>query len=251
MTSPSDEPIDDSFWRRPAEPSTSSPETPPADRSGTPQTTEADSNAPTSASDRPASDSNAPTTPADSNAPTWASERPAGDSITAGNSTPTTPADRITAGNSMPTTSADDSPPALGTDSNGGRPTAASALYSAPVGTPPPSPFAGGPAGAPPAVPPAPYFGSPQGGAFGPPQGVPGGSGPGGYPGPPQSAVPAPGWRPPVHVQPAPPRPLPPQNVPALEAQEASARTVTYGIGLIAGAILLVVMCLLCSRLLF
>jgi hypothetical protein len=71
------------------------------------------------------------------------------------------------------------------------------------------------------------------------------------YPGPPQNPTPAPGWRPPVYVQPAPPRPLPAQDIPAIEAEEAGARTLTYGVGLIAGAILLVVMCLLCSRLLF
>lgn len=108
---------------------------------------------------------------------------------------------------------------------------------------PPPS-FAGGPAG----PPPAPYFGPPPGVVSGPPPVAPGA---GGYPGPPQSPVPPPGWRPPVHVQPAPPRPLPAQDIPTLEAQEASARTLTYGIGLITGAVLLVVMCLLCSRLLF
>ncbi|RKR88694.1 hypothetical protein BDK92_3024 [Micromonospora pisi] len=77
------------------------------------------------------------------------------------------------------------------------------------------------------------------------------GGAPGGYPGPPQAAVPPPGWRPPVQVQPAPPRPLPGQDIPAVEAAEASARTLTYGVGLIAGAVLLVVMCLLCSRVLF
>ncbi|MFI6760350.1 hypothetical protein ACIBF5_14560 [Micromonospora sp. NPDC050417] len=76
-------------------------------------------------------------------------------------------------------------------------------------------------------------------------------SAPGGYAGPPQGAVPPPGWRPPVQVQPAPPRPLPGQDIPAVEAAEASARTLTYGVGLIAGAVLLVVMCLLCSRVLF
>lgn len=71
------------------------------------------------------------------------------------------------------------------------------------------------------------------------------------YPGPPRNPVPSPQWQPPVYVQPAPPRPLPAQDVPALEAAEGSARTLTYGVGLIAGAVLLVVMCLLCSRLLF
>ncbi|MFC6015097.1 translation initiation factor 2 [Plantactinospora solaniradicis] len=71
------------------------------------------------------------------------------------------------------------------------------------------------------------------------------------YPGPPASDTPPPGWRPPVHVQPPPPRPLPAQDLPGLDVAEDSARTLTYGIGLVGGAALLVVMCLLCSRLLF
>lgn len=70
------------------------------------------------------------------------------------------------------------------------------------------------------------------------------------YPGPPPSTMPPPGWRPPLHVQPPPPRRLPPQDSAALDAAEANARTVTYGVGLISGAALLVVMCLLCSRVL-
>ncbi|WP_422771918.1 translation initiation factor 2 [Plantactinospora sp. WMMC1484] len=71
------------------------------------------------------------------------------------------------------------------------------------------------------------------------------------YPGPPPSTTPPPGWRPPTHVQPAPPRPLPPQDHPALDAAEGSARTLTYGIGMVGGAVILVLMCLLCSRALF
>jgi hypothetical protein len=81
----------------------------------------------------------------------------------------------------------------------------------------------------------------------GPPPEV--GSPPPVYPGPPPSAPPPPEWRPPVHLQAPPPRQLPAQDLPALDAQEASARTMTYGIGLIAGAVLLVVVCVLCSRL--
>ncbi|MDG4833496.1 translation initiation factor 2 [Solwaraspora sp. WMMD1047] len=71
------------------------------------------------------------------------------------------------------------------------------------------------------------------------------------YPGPPPSTPPPAGWRPPVHVQPPPPGRLPPQDLPALDAAEGSARTLTYGIGMLTTAVLLVVMCLLCSRVLF
>jgi hypothetical protein len=39
--------------------------------------------------------------------------------------------------------------------------------------------------------------------------------------------------------------------VPALEEAERSARTLTYGVGLIAGAVLMVVVFLLCSRVVF
>jgi hypothetical protein len=41
------------------------------------------------------------------------------------------------------------------------------------------------------------------------------------------------------------------QDETAIDEAEDSARTLTYGIGMVAGAILLIVMCLLCSRLLF
>ncbi|MBE1486868.1 translation initiation factor 2 [Plantactinospora soyae] len=71
------------------------------------------------------------------------------------------------------------------------------------------------------------------------------------YPGPPPSDTPPPGWRPALHVQPPPPRPLPAQDLSGLEFAEGSARTLTYGIGMVGGAVVLVVMCLLCSRLLF
>ena len=37
----------------------------------------------------------------------------------------------------------------------------------------------------------------------------------------------------------------------ALDAQEREARTITYGIGMVAGAVLLVVLLVLCGRALF
>lgn len=71
------------------------------------------------------------------------------------------------------------------------------------------------------------------------------------YPGPPTPGPPATSWRPSVFVQPPPPRHLPTQDLARLESDERSARTLTYGIGMIAGAVLLVVVCLLCSRIVF
>jgi hypothetical protein len=70
------------------------------------------------------------------------------------------------------------------------------------------------------------------------------------YAGPPRADPPPPGWRPPTVSQPPPPRALPAQDQAALDDAEGSARTVTYGVGMVAGAILLIIMCLLCSRLL-
>jgi hypothetical protein len=72
-----------------------------------------------------------------------------------------------------------------------------------------------------------------------------------GYPGPPTASPPPPHWRPPTLAQPPPPRTLPAQDMDALDEQEGSARTVTYGVGLVAGAIALILMCLLCARALF
>lgn len=71
------------------------------------------------------------------------------------------------------------------------------------------------------------------------------------YSGPPASSPPPPGWRPEVVLQPPAPRSLPPQDHAALDAQERAARTLTQGIGLVAGAVLLVVLCALCARALF
>jgi hypothetical protein len=54
-----------------------------------------------------------------------------------------------------------------------------------------------------------------------------------------------------VEYEPAPPRDLPPQDHAELDTAEKSARTITYGIGMVAGAVLLIVICALCSRALF
>lgn len=71
------------------------------------------------------------------------------------------------------------------------------------------------------------------------------------YPGPPPTTPPPKDWRPEFVVQPAAPRQLPGQDHAALDAQERAARTLTHGIGLVAGAVLLVVLCALCARALF
>jgi hypothetical protein len=44
---------------------------------------------------------------------------------------------------------------------------------------------------------------------------------------------------------------MPAQDLDALDESERSARTVTYGVGLVIGAIALILMCLLCARALF
>jgi len=71
------------------------------------------------------------------------------------------------------------------------------------------------------------------------------------YTGPPPTHPPPRGWRTPQVMRPAPPRVLPGQDLPGLDYAERGARTVTLGIGMIAGAIMLILSCLLCSRVLF
>ncbi len=71
------------------------------------------------------------------------------------------------------------------------------------------------------------------------------------YTGPPRTDPPPSGWRPPTVAQPPPPRTMPGQDMDALDEAEGSARTVTYGVGLVAGAIAVILMCLLCARALF
>jgi hypothetical protein len=71
------------------------------------------------------------------------------------------------------------------------------------------------------------------------------------YTGPPRTDPPPPAWRPPTVAEPPPPRSMPEQDLTALDESERSARTVTYGVGLVAGAIALILMCLLCARAIF
>ena len=71
------------------------------------------------------------------------------------------------------------------------------------------------------------------------------------YTGPPRTEPPPPAWRPPTVAEPPPPRRLPAQDAEALDEAEGSARTVTYGVALVAGAIALLLMCLLCARAIF
>ncbi|HEY2949212.1 MAG TPA: translation initiation factor 2 [Micromonosporaceae bacterium] len=71
------------------------------------------------------------------------------------------------------------------------------------------------------------------------------------YAGPPPTEPPPPGWRPPIVVQPPPPRQLPPQDEAGLDRAEESARTLTLGVSMLAGAVLLIVICVLCSRAVF
>ncbi|UQU65511.1 translation initiation factor 2 [Couchioplanes caeruleus] len=71
------------------------------------------------------------------------------------------------------------------------------------------------------------------------------------YQGPPRPAPASPYWRPPTVSHPPPPRSMPAQDIDALDESEGSARTVTYGVGLVAGAIALILMCLLCARAIF
>ncbi len=68
------------------------------------------------------------------------------------------------------------------------------------------------------------------------------------YSGPPRTTPPPPGWRPRMLVQPPPPRQLPTQDPEALRTEANQARTITYGVGMVAAAILLVVLFILCGR---
>jgi len=52
-----------------------------------------------------------------------------------------------------------------------------------------------------------------------------------------------------IRVPPA--RALPPQDDVLLDEQERGARTVTYGVGMVAGAVALIVLIVLCGRVLF
>jgi hypothetical protein len=72
-----------------------------------------------------------------------------------------------------------------------------------------------------------------------------------GYSGPPRADPPPRDWHPTVVPQPPPPRMMPAQDMDALDEDEGAAKTVTYGIGLVAGAIAVILFCLLGARILF
>jgi hypothetical protein len=68
------------------------------------------------------------------------------------------------------------------------------------------------------------------------------------YTGPPRGTPPPPDWRPRTLVQVPPPRQLPAQDEAALDEREQQSRTITYGVGMVAGAILLIVLFIVCGR---
>jgi hypothetical protein len=82
-----------------------------------------------------------------------------------------------------------------------------------------------------------------------PAQGQPSGST--GYTGPPQAAPAPPGWRPPTMITVPVPRSLPSQDPESIDRTERRALVTTYGVGMIAGAIGLLLLIVLCGRLVF
>jgi hypothetical protein len=71
------------------------------------------------------------------------------------------------------------------------------------------------------------------------------------YSGPPPSNPPPAAWRPPIVAAPPPPGTLPEQDHDRIDVEERAARTLTTGIGLVAGAICLVLLLILCARAVF
>ncbi|WP_433083130.1 translation initiation factor 2 [Dactylosporangium sp. CA-052675] len=71
------------------------------------------------------------------------------------------------------------------------------------------------------------------------------------YTGAPRTTPPPRGWRPPVVEPPAPPRTLPPQDDERVDREEQAATILTKGMGIFAGAVLVVVLLILCGRALF
>lgn len=68
------------------------------------------------------------------------------------------------------------------------------------------------------------------------------------YEGPPRAAPPPPGWSVPHLVNAAPPRALPAQDAAAAETAERQARTFTAGVGIMAGAVMVVALFVLLVR---
>ncbi len=72
-----------------------------------------------------------------------------------------------------------------------------------------------------------------------------------GYSGPPATVPVPPDWHPPTVVTIPAPRQLPAQDASAIESVERRALATTHGVGLIAGAIALLVLIVLCGRVIF
>jgi hypothetical protein len=71
------------------------------------------------------------------------------------------------------------------------------------------------------------------------------------YTGAPRTAPPPAGWRPPMVDEPLPPRVLPRQDTDRLDREEQAAGILTRGIGIFAGAVLVVLLLLFCGHVLF
>lgn len=69
-----------------------------------------------------------------------------------------------------------------------------------------------------------------------------------GYSGPPPTQPPSDQWHPPVLYQTQPPRTLPYQAHDQIDAGESQARLVTYGVAIAAGAVLILLLFVLCTR---
>jgi hypothetical protein len=71
------------------------------------------------------------------------------------------------------------------------------------------------------------------------------------YSGPPATVPAPPGWRPPTMITVPGPRELPAQDPEAIDRAERGALVTTYGVGMIAGAIGLLLLIVLCGRVVF
>lgn len=71
------------------------------------------------------------------------------------------------------------------------------------------------------------------------------------YTGPPRTNPPPAAWRPPIVAEPPPPGALPEQDHERIDVEEQAARTLTTGIGLVVGAVCLVLLLILCARAVF
>lgn len=71
------------------------------------------------------------------------------------------------------------------------------------------------------------------------------------YDGPPPTVFAGPDWRPRTLIQVPAARTLPEQDDAEVDQQERSARTVSYGVGMLAGAIVVIVLIVLCGRIVF